>query len=169
MKTIFCLFREFEDARQAVQQLLAQRFNQNYLNSLVLAQVAKNSIEVKPNQIHRNQNIPITGDQPSQLDLMLSRKQPVALTGVGKMYASGELASMVVKTAAAHPNSSSENGLQQALVDFGLTDEIAKKYVSGLREGGLILFLRTEDEQAPEVAQLLKTMEGSKTIAQAAG
>ncbi len=166
MKTIFCLFRDYQNARQAVEHLVAERYNSGRLNSLILAQVARNLIDINPAQLYRKSSIPVTGDGPRTLDMLLSRNRPVALTGVGKVCASGELAGMLAKTAAALPNTASENGLAGALVDFGLPAETARKYVEGIRGGGLLLFLRTEDEQAPEVAGLLRSMEGPKHIAQ---
>ena len=126
MKTIFCLFRDYDDARQAVQHLVGSRYPADRLNSLILEQVAKNSIDLNPGQLYGKPAIPVTGDGHNPLDVLLSRKQPVTLTGVGKVVVTGELASMLTKTAAALPNSSSENGLEGALGDFGVPAEAAR-------------------------------------------
>lgn len=165
MKTIFCLFRDFKDAQAGIEDLVSERFPKGEMNLIMQAQSAKNALDINP----RAENIPVTGQQTEServpiLDTMLHGKQPVTLPGAGKIYTFGELANVMTRTASAVATGESVDGLQGALVDFGLPPKVAKEYYNGVRSGGLLFFLRTSDERSSEAASRLRNQDGNNLV-----
>lgn len=165
MKTIFCLFRDFQDAKAGIEDLVSERFPKGEMNLIVQAQSAKNALDHNP----RAENIPVTGQEDRQervpiLDTMLHGKQPVTLPGAGKIFTFGELANVVTRTASATATGESVDGLQGALIDFGLPPKVAKEYYNGVKAGGVLFFLRTSDERSSEAASRLRSQDGDNLV-----
>lgn len=160
MKTIFTLYKNYGYAQAAVEELLNNRFNENYLNVIAQELTVKNSTDLQSNNHHSADRSKNAEKNQVKLDQLLVGKKAVPLADAGKVIAAGELAAMLAKFAASPEHATAVNGLQAALLDFGLAKEAAAKLSNGVKEGQLMLFLRTEDERASEAASILKNQEG---------
>jgi hypothetical protein len=76
----------------------------------------------------------------------------LAIPGVGPVVAAGWFAAALVSGAAA---GAAIGALVGALVEEGMTKEEAEAYAEGVRRGGTLVVVRTPDEHAVEVVQIL--------------
>jgi hypothetical protein len=84
----------------------------------------------------------------------------VNLPPVGDGLAAGELANFVV--AAAGRSGAAEGGFTAALIDFGVPGHAAEAYQRGVADGGLLFWMRTEDERAGEVREVVQEQGASR-------
>jgi hypothetical protein len=87
-----------------------------------------------------------------------------AIPGLGPIIAAGPLASGLIGAAVG----AAGGGLVGALVEWGIGEEEAEFYLEGVRRGGTLVAVRTEDVQADAVAALLN-QPGLVDIEKAAG
>lgn len=159
MKTIFAMFENYEDAKAAVDELLGREFDEREMNAIVLEEIAKDYMEVNLERVHVKVTEKVGEKTAVGLDHLLGTQQPVEIPGVGEVYATGELATVLSKTAAA-PGAVA-GSLKAALIDFGVREEVAKAYTVGIKDGGLLFWIRTSDERAPETINVLRDHEGA--------
>jgi hypothetical protein len=154
MKTIFWLFTDYKQARTAVRDLIEEGFTESSMNAIIDEQSAKDAMDVN----WEKAQVQVTDEVGEQtlygLDRLLARQQPVQLPGVGKVYAGGELATIVVKVASS-PRTA-QRGLGSALEDLSVTRDKASVYEAGVQEGGLLFWMRTNDVQVPEALGVLQ-------------
>jgi hypothetical protein len=158
MKTMFWLFDRYEHVESAVDRLVEEGFNVEDMNVLLQEEVAKEALDVDLEKV----KVEVTQDVGDRtvhgLTRLLGGEQAVEIPGIGDVFASGELATVLAKTAA---NPGAVNGgLQAALDDFSLPGDFAHNVCTGLEGGKALLFLRTPDERAPMVASLMADQEG---------
>ncbi len=158
MKTVFCLFHEVETARAAIDHLIERRFPRGQRNLLVLAQVAKNALTDQ-----RGSAIPVTGGQP-HFHQMLAGKQPVIPPELGKVVSVGEMANILTSAASTPPSGDQQPGFNGALAAFGLPPSVASRFTEGIKNGGVLFFLRTEDGRSAELVSLLRSLDGQNFI-----
>jgi hypothetical protein len=163
MKTVFCLFPDAQTARHAIDHLADRNFPRGQMNIIVLAQVAKNTL----GSAQRGPDIPVTGDSSHKtpyLDQMLAGKQPVSPPGVGRVLSVGELANVLTSTASSPPQGVPTPGMVGALSGFGLSKPVSEKLTAGVKNGGVLFFLRTEDERSSELVSALRSLDGSNQV-----
>lgn len=155
MRTIFGLFPNYQSGNSAVKDLLQHGFDPKDINVIIQEMVAKNSMNVNQRKIGPQKSIPVTGSEIKGLERILGGRQPVRIEGVGPVYAAGELATTITRSASTPGGK--QNTLKEALVDFDLPKDAAETFVEGIGDGDLLLFIRTSDEKAPEAAQVLRS------------
>jgi hypothetical protein len=159
VKTIFGLFENYEDARTAVGELLKKKFDEEEMNAIVLEEIAKDSMEVNLGTVSVEATEKVGEKTVQGLDYLIGVQQPLKIPGVGEVYAAGELAMMLSKTAAA-PDAVS-GSLKAALIDFGVSEKAAKAYTVGVTDGGLLFWIHTSNERAPEAISVLRGHESA--------
>jgi hypothetical protein len=75
--------------------------------------------------------------------------------GIGEIIKAGDLADVVVNS----PASPDQTGtsLVSTLHEFGVPPDKAVAYEDGVMQGGVLLFLRTDDEHTSEALQALES------------
>jgi hypothetical protein len=153
MKTMFWLFDTYEAAKAALDKLMEAGFATGNMNIVVREQDAKDSMDLN----WEKTNVRVTdsvGEQTLEgLDRLLGGQQPVPVPKVGSVFAAGEMATVLIKTATSSQTGSV--GLQQALISLNVPEQRAKRYVEGLKQGHWLFWIRAEDERASEVRSLL--------------
>lgn len=82
----------------------------------------------------------------------------LAVPGVGPVLAAGPLATAISAITGAGVGAmagGAAGGLIGALVDLGLPEETAGNYAEGVRRGGTLVTVRTEDHQAEEARRIM--------------
>ena len=153
MVTIFGLFERYDDARAAVEELLNRGFEQKKMNAMAQDHVAKAHMDVKWDKVKVDVTDRVGEKTICGLDELFGREEPVLIRDVGSIYAAGELAT-IMADAASRPEVS-RGGLEEALIDFGVPRERAKVYITGMKQSGIVFWIRTSDERAPEAAGIL--------------
>jgi hypothetical protein len=155
VRTIFALFDGYAEARVAVEELRNQGFRVDAMNAIILADVGRGAMDVNASEA-------LGGRTLHGLDRMLATEHPVHLPPVGAVLAAGELANFIVASAG---SPDAEAGLVPALVDFGIPQDTAEAYQRGLIDGGLLFWIRAEDERASEVRGIVQQRHASRVVA----
>lgn len=82
----------------------------------------------------------------------------LVIPGVGPVLAAGPLATAISALTGAGVGAmagGAAGGLIGALVDLGLPEESAGNYAEGIRRGGILVTVRTEDNQAEDVRRIM--------------
>jgi hypothetical protein len=158
VRTTFGLFEQFADAEQAVEALLDEDFGKDEMNVIVQEEIAKNELDLSLEEA----NIAVTnevGEKTAQgLEALLGGQQPLTLPEVEEVYAAGEMATILAKTAAA-PGTTGEE-FPTVLQEFGIPTNIARSYTEGIAEGSLLFWIRTDDGRAAKATDLLRKNNG---------
>lgn len=154
MKTFFGLIKDYNQGDAAVSELVQRGFDHKQINVVLLEHLAKNSMEAGLNSIKVDKSEELGQPGAHGLDGLLGGEQAVTIPDVGRVYAAGELANLLTNTASVPGEV--DGGLKAALVDFSLSEEAAAFYQEGVKDGGLLFFIRTEDERAKEAAGILR-------------
>ncbi len=153
MKTVFALFKDYQDAEEAIGRLLERGFDQEDMNVIAQESTVDNFIDAN----QRTANVNKTGEVGQQtlfgLDQLLAGHQAVATSDVGKVRTAGDIATTMTRTSVSPSASLTFEG---ALKDFGLKDADAQAYRDGLQSGDLLFFMRTDNERLAEVYNLLR-------------
>ena len=164
MKTLFWLFRRYDEARSAVEALLDLEIDPDDVNAIIAEEEAKDAMDVnwgtaavqvseQEDAPHARQREPLRG-----LDGLLAGEQGVLLDDVGRVLAGGELATLAVN-AAASPASEGQ-GLYEALLDLSVPEDAARESVEGIKSGGVLVVVRVPDERASQVRQTVSNLGG---------
>ncbi len=158
VRTVFGLFPSYEDARAAGDELRRKGFAEREMNAIAQSDVVKTSLKVNLSQINiaksEDNSHSLTDEFAFGLDRLLGGEHIVGLLDAGPVYAGGQLATLLAKTAALP--GATDGGLQGALMDFDVPADVARSYVNGIKDGGVLFFVRTDDERAPEAAAVLR-------------
>jgi hypothetical protein len=155
MQSVFSLFETYEDCAEAVDELIEEGFDEAEMNVIADEEVAKTHLDIDPGRADVEATDEL-GEEAKGLDILLGVEQPVVLPGLDDVYAAGDVATVLVKTAA----SPDTGGLVSALVEFGVSQPIAHAYVEAMEDGGLLFWLRTGDDRASEGAEILREHNG---------
>jgi hypothetical protein len=155
MKTVFGLFEDYHSAATAVDTLLEKGFEYEELNVMVTRSTAENWLDQAPKEAEDE-----SAEPSSLIDEMLDRHQGIIVPDTGPIYAAGQLANLIAK--AAIDSDGSGPGLDEALESFNLKPNTAKTYREGIHGGGMLVFLRTEDERAAEAASTFREMKAKE-------
>lgn len=149
MQTIFGLFTNYDAAKAAVDRILSAGVPETEMNAIVDTRLAKTAMSISRKTAAEE------GGELEGLDGFLAREEPASLPG-GEVYASGTLATTVAQTAANPDNRVPDLGA--SLSEIGISEEMAATYASGVESGGLLFWVRVDDEQASEVQKILREM-----------
>jgi len=156
MESVFGLFTEYVKGKAAVEELLEAGFEQEEMNAVLDVEVVKNHLEVDMDRVDVAASEELEGIRAG-LDIMLGTEQPVAAPGVGEVYAAGQLATILVKTAAGPDTADTE----VALIDFNVSPPMAAAYTKGLVDGSLLFWIRVSDGKALQAAEILRDHGGA--------
>lgn len=155
MKTVVALYNNVEDASRVVSLLTEEGIRANDINM-----VAGDPDKRYAGQIGGAGASPeaeaagegaVAGGVLGGLVGLLVGVGAFAIPGLGPVIAAGPLASGLIGAAVG----AAGGGLLGALVEWGIGEEEAEFYLEGVRRGGTLVAVRTEDEQADAVAALM--------------
>ena len=158
MKSIFAQFDNYEDAQKAVDALVEEGFDEASMNAIVREQMAKRRLDVNLHEVDVMKSDAVGADTARGLTRLLGGQQPVPLPGVGEVLAGGNLATNVAQAASA--SGATDVGLKEALAKMGVPEETAESYRAAVEGGGVLFWIRVEDERAAEAANLLRAENG---------
>jgi len=157
MQVIYALFERYTDAQASFEALRKQGYDQAAMNVVVQTKVAKEYIDLDMSRVAVNVTDAV-GDKTVQgFAPFLAVQRPVPLPGTGDVYAAGDLATLLVKTATAYAPGA--GGLEIALKDFVPADT-AQAFAEGVDRGGVLFWVRVEDERAAGVGETLRRYHG---------
>jgi uncharacterized protein (TIGR02271 family) len=155
-KTVIGLFDRMDDARQVVQALIDHGFERDDI-SLVSRQEGEYVIERGE---ERASGVAVgagAGAALGGISGLLVGLGALAIPGIGPGVAAGPL----VTALAGAGLGATAGGLIGALTDLGVPEEEAHYYAEGVRRGGVLVAVDTDDQRADRAAEI---MEGTGAI-----
>src|SRR5690606_27720914 len=137
MKSIFALFDTYADVQAAVNSLLERDFSESDMAVMIPEEVARNSLDAAKSG-------EAGGQTARGLDHLIGGQNAVALPEVGRVYAAGDLATLLVDAAAAPGG----RGLQDALHSLAIPETVAEAFATGLAKGKILFAIKAEDASA---------------------
>ena len=157
MQVIYALFERYTDARESFEVLSEQGYHRNEMNVVVQTKVAKEYIDLDLSRVAVKVTDAVGEKTVQGFAPFLAVQRPIPLPATGEVYASGELATILVKTATAHAPGT--DGLKTALEDF-VPPNVASAFADGIDQGGVLFWLRVDDTRAGLAAQTLRRHHG---------
>jgi hypothetical protein len=158
MKSVICLFTNIDKARLAAETLILSGFSLEQMNIIVQEPIAKNKLFISDHSLNLQENkekYPLTG-----LERLLGGRQSIQTPDAGPVLCVGPEAINTVKAALSKP----DQGLKFALSEFHLSGANAEYFRNGVKEGGLLLWIRTDDLKAGEVVKAMEYRNGIRIL-----
>ncbi len=161
MKSVVGLFDNLEQAYQAVNELKSSGFTRDHIS--VISRDANNEYSryVDKDQMHKSETAENVGGGTAAgagigavlggLGGFLASIGALAIPGVGPIIAAGP----ILATLAGAGIGAAAGGIVGALVGLGIPEEEANYYAEGVRRGGTLVVVRTEDQMADRAADIL--------------
>ncbi|MEZ4733945.1 MAG: hypothetical protein R3E79_43185 [Caldilineaceae bacterium] len=163
MQTIFSVFATFAPADAAVHELQEQGFQAEDINVVVHAQLAKSNLdEVNRARVHVDTTDAIGQQELSGLALLVMNEQPVEVRGLGQIYAAGQMATILANSTVA--SSQTGEDVQSMLVSYGVPTKTAAQYQSTVAKGGVMLWVRSDDQRVSTVTEILRRHHGQQVM-----
>ncbi len=153
MRTTFGLFQKYGDAKKAVAELMDKNFSKDEINVIAQKVAVEANWDVNERTVDVKATDEIGQKKVHGLDAMLGKQQPIQTSVAGDIYASGDMATVLARTASAP--GAVDNGFTGALTDFGVAQENAEALAKGLRNGQLLIFVRSADERSSAARDVL--------------
>jgi len=150
MRIIFCLFPEIDYAKKAIETLLQAGLKEEEMNCIVQEAMAKEYLKIQSNELSYQKGT--EQEKLRGLKRLFGGQQPVNVSDTGRIYVAGTVATTMVGAAVEQP----EKGLESVLKEFGLSAEIARKYIDGLSEGALLFWSRTDENKSGDVILIME-------------
>lgn len=156
-RRITAFFNTYDEAAKAVQRLEAAQM-QNFEISLI----SNNTSNISSDRAERSFEDESASHEFAEAGAaagtiagggagLLAGLGTVAVPGLGPLVAAGWLVSTLVGAGAG----AALGGLMGALADSGLSEEEAKAYVDGIRDGGTLVTVRVDESEIDRVVDIL--------------
>jgi hypothetical protein len=149
MEAIFGCFDNYEQARSAVELLIEHRFREETMNVLAADYVVRDRFRGSLDRVHT-----MAKELGPGLDRLMIGEQPLGTSDAGNVVAVGDEATTMAKSASL--SESRLEGLTGALEDMGMPREIAADCVRIIKGGGVLFWLKADDERVPDGANILR-------------
>lgn len=160
MKTIVAMFDRIEDARDALEDLVDEGIQRDNISLIARDVEGRYGTEIEGRQT-------ATGDDVGQaaaggaaggavlggLAGVLVGLGALTIPGIGPVVAAGPIVSGLTGAAVG----AAAGGLLGALVEWGIPEEEAEYYAEGVRRGGTLVAVRSTDEEAEDVVDILES------------
>jgi uncharacterized membrane protein len=158
MRTVVGLYDRFEDAQNCVQELRKEGFRGEDINFISRDAKGDNTRAMqgsKPIEPEETGDSAATGAGIGAVlggfAGLLVGLGALAIPGIGPVLAAGP----IVSALAGAGIGAVSGGIIGALVDMGIPEEHANIYAEGIRRGGSLVAVRTEDQQVDRVLAIL--------------
>jgi hypothetical protein len=158
MKTIFALFQNYADADEAVDALLEEGFDEEQMNVVIREDTAKENLDLNLHQADVMKTDEVGEQTIHGLQQLLGGEQPVHVPDIGLVLAAGDLATLLSTGASA--SWAPDQALTAALEEFGVPANAAEAYREGINAGGVLTWVRVDDERAAAAAGALRGQNG---------
>lgn len=158
MKTIFALFDGYGGAREAVDALLANGFDEEEMNALAMESTVKENMDVDLKEVNVQKTDKVGEKTVHGLAQLFGGEQPVHVGGSGDLLAGGELATLLLTQAAS--TGTDAGPLRSTLQEFGVPQDLAADFRTAVVDGGVLVWVRVEDERASAAAGALRDANG---------
>ncbi len=162
MKSVFAVFSEVNKAKEAVEHLLRDGYKEEQMNSIVQETVAKNYLDVNRQEIKVEMTDALGGKRIRGLSALFGGQQAVFTSDTGRVYAAGPVATTIAGSSAG--SGFANTGLEGSLERFALPKESAHIYQKSVAGGGLLFWIRVDDEKVYQAVSVIKDHQGASVV-----
>lgn len=152
MKSIFALQETSKAARDCVDGLLEEGFEESEINVIVQEEVAKGELDLNLTKANVKATDELGEKRLKGLDAILAGEQYDELPQLGRVYAAGDFANLIARNASG--SDIEPKSLAGALRELGVEEGAANRYHEGIDGGGYLLILRVEEDRAHVVTSV---------------
>jgi hypothetical protein len=151
-KTVVGYFDQLTQAQRAIERLVDNGFLRDHISLVAsdpneeYAEAYRATSSADTGEISSTVAGATTGAVMGGIGGLLVGIGALAIPGIGPVIAAGPLATMLLGVGVG----AAAGGLIGALIDVGIPEEEAKYYAEGLRRGGVVVTVSTEDAQIME-------------------
>jgi len=161
MKTVVGLFENYMDADRAVSELNARGFGRNEVSVAARDNAVRDRIAGKTGDERAVAESAgagaIGGATIGGLGGLLVGLGALAIPGIGPVVAAGTLATVLGTTAAGAGIGAAAGGIIGALVGMGIPEDDATFYAEGVKRGGVLVTVQTNDDRASEALNIMRS------------
>jgi uncharacterized protein (TIGR02271 family) len=149
-KTVIGLFDSMSDARKVVQDLQESGFERDAIS--IVSREGERYVSDRGDERTSGAAMGAgAGAAVGGLGGLLVGLSALAIPGVGPVIAAGPLATTLAGAALG----ATAGGIMGALTDLGIPEEEAHYYAEGVRRGGALVSVETEDHEAERAAEIM--------------
>ena len=157
--TVAGLFDQYEDADRAIRALYNYGVTTNEINVVTRAETLQGRsdypVTESPERASVLSTAAVGGAATGGLIGLVAGVAALLLPGIGPVITVGSVATALGLTAAGAGIGAAAGGLIGALSDLGLPEEETNVYAEGIKRGGILVTVQTEEEERNEVEDLL--------------
>lgn len=157
-RAVIGLFETYEDANEAVSNLVEAGYPSDTLSLLVQPEVVEELLDQDKNEVVAESAGAgaVGGTALGTLLGLLAGASVVSLPLVGPALAAGALANLLGVTAAGAGVGAAYGGIMGALVGLGIAEEDSHVYVEGVKNGGLLVVVDTAAERTGRAEEIMR-------------
>ncbi|KYZ77119.1 hypothetical protein AXX12_03010 [Anaerosporomusa subterranea] len=149
-KVVIGIFESKREAEQAVSQLRNQGFSDQEIN--IVSKQGQNQTEYAEDDISDGA---LTGGTLGGIGGLLLGAGALAIPGLGPIVAVGPIAAAL--------SGAVMGGVAGGLIDWGIPEEVSRRYENSVRQGGILAVIRTSDSSVNQAASILR-QNGAKDV-----
>ena len=142
-KVVIGVFRSKREAEQAVSQLRTQGFSNQEIN--IVSKQGQSQTEYAEDDITDGA---LTGGTIGGIGGLLLGAGALAIPGLGPIVAVGPIAAAL--------SGAVVGGIAGGLIDWGIPEEVSKRYENSVRQGGILAVIRTSTNSVNQAATILR-------------
>lgn len=143
-KVVIGVFRSQREAEQAVNELRRQGFSNQEIN-IVSKKHSENETEFVEDDVTDGA---LTGGTLGGIGGLLLGAGALAIPGLGPIVAVGPIAAALSGAVA--------GGVAGGLIDWGIPEEVSRRYESSVKQGGILTVIRTSSATIDKAASILR-------------
>ncbi len=157
MKTIAAFFDHPEDADAVIEELNFRGIDKNQISVIAHERaVPPRSVSAPAAPVEKAMTLGVTGGAAlGGLGGFLIGAGALAIPGIGPVLAAGTLAAALTGGAVGTGVGMLTGGLAGALVGWELSEDEARLYAEGVRQGGILLAVQVHEEAVPQIRAVL--------------
>ncbi|MBD3315252.1 MAG: hypothetical protein GF344_05660 [Chitinivibrionales bacterium] len=154
MVSIFGLFATYRDAEQAIDTLVVEGVEEEAVNVIANAPAALERVGAELDSADMGKTAEEDG-MSETLDSLLSSSPQVGVPETGMVVAGGKQARELVEHNTGIDKA--DTSLPDRLTSIGLSADEVGRYLGGVRNRGIMIWVRTSDEQVEKISRLLES------------
>jgi uncharacterized protein (TIGR02271 family) len=151
VRTIVGLYDKFEDTQQVVRELTDAGFDKNNINLIAHDNNGKLSKQAGSGEKQDLKNGAVAGAAVGGIGGLLVGLGALMIPGVGPVLAAGPIAAALAGAGVG----AAGGALVGALIDLGIPEEQSHRYAEGVRRGGTLVTVQTDDQRANDALQIM--------------
>jgi hypothetical protein len=170
MGTVVALFRDYDDAARAIDNLEDRGFTRSEVSVVAREATVRDRVAAGNGDYDYDDDAAegaAEGAAMGGLAGLLVGLGALALPGVGPLFVAGAAASVVTSTLAGATAGAVTGGLLGALTDMDIPEEEAAYYAEGVKRGGVLVAVQTDREaEARDVLRSADPVDIESTVAE---